>query len=134
MGRNRRKESRVDGPTGKNEDSKEHRVPLSRQAVSVLEKAKEFNDGTGLIFPSVRGRVLSDSTLSKLLRELKIKAVPHGFRSSFRDWCGETGTDRQIAEASLAHVVSGVEGAYFRSDLFDLRRELIQDWGNYLFP
>ena len=121
-------------PPERMKTGKEHRVPLSRQAVSVLEKAKEFNDGTGLIFPSVRGRVLSDSTLSKLLRELKIKAVPHGFRSSFRDWCGETGTDRQIAEASLAHVVSGVEGAYFRSDLFDLRRELIQDWGNYLFP
>ena len=61
----------------------EHRVPLSRQAVSVLNKASEFNDGSGLVFPSVvRGKVLSDNTLSKMLRELKIEGVPHGFRSS----------------------------------------------------
>ena len=56
----------------------------------------------------------------------------HGFRSSFRDWCGENNTPREIAEASLAHTVPGVEGAYFRSDLLDPRRKLMDDWATYL--
>ena len=65
---------------------------------------------------------MSDNTLSKLMRELEIEGTPHGFRSSFRDWCAETGKPRELAEAALAHTVKGVEGAYFRSDLFDARR------------
>ena len=67
----------------------EHRVPLSERAVAVLDEAREIADRSGLLFPSPTGRVLSDSTLSKLLRELGIGAVPHGFRSSFRDWAAE---------------------------------------------
>ena len=59
------------------------------------------------------GNQLSDSTLSKLLRELGVNAVPHGFRSTFRDWCAETGEPRELAEAALAHKVRGVEGAIF---------------------
>ena len=71
-------------------------------------------------------------TLIKLLRDLGVNAVPHGFRSSFRDWCGETGKPREVAEAALAHVVGGVEGAYFRSDLFERRRLLMGQWAAYL--
>ena len=113
---------------------REHRVPLSRQAVSVLNKASEFNDGSGLVFPSVlRGKVLSDNTLSKMLRELKIEAVPHGFRSSFRNFCAERNVDREIAEQALAHTISNAtEAAYLRSDILDLRRELMDTWGEYL--
>ena len=112
---------------------KEHRVPLSRQAVSVLERAKEFHDGSGLVFPSVTGKVMSDSTLSKMIRELKIGAVPHGFRSSFRNWCAETNVDREIAEAALSHTIRNqVEAAYLRTDILDLRRELMESWGAYL--
>ena len=76
--------------------------------------------------------MLSDNTLSKLLRDLDIAAVPHGFRSSFRDWCAETDKPRELAEAALAHTVRGVEGAYFRSDLFERRRRLMSDWARYL--
>ena len=87
-----------------------------------------------MVFPSPTGRVLSDSTLSKLLRELGVGAVPHGFRSSFRDWAAErTDVPREVCELALAHVNSDrVEAAYRRSDLFERRRELIQDWANYL--
>ncbi len=67
----------------------EHRVPLSERAVAVLDEARELSDKSGLVFPTPTGRVLSDSTLSKLLRELGIGVVPHGFRSSFRDWAAE---------------------------------------------
>ena len=78
--------------------------------------------------------MLSDSTLSKLLRELGIGAVPHGFRSSFRDWAAErTDVPREVCELALAHVNSDrVEAAYRRSDLFDRRRELMQSWSHYL--
>ena len=78
--------------------------------------------------------MLSDSTLSKLLREFGIGAVPHGFRSSFRDWAAErTEVPREVCELALAHVNSDpVEAAYRRSDLFERRRELMQQWSDYV--
>ena len=112
----------------------EHRVPLSNRAVAVLDEAREISDRSGLVLPSPTGRVLSDSTLSKLLRELGIGAVPHGFRSSFRDWAAErTDVPREVCELALAHVNSDrVEAAYRRSDLFEKRRSLMDDWAAYL--
>ena len=111
-----------------------HRVPLSGRAVEILGEARTLGDGGGLVFPSSEGRPLSGSTLSTLLRGLRIAAVPHGFRSSFRDWCGECSTaPREVAEAALAHVVRDkVEAAYARSDLFERRRVLMDDWAAYL--
>ena len=108
------------------------RVPLSMAAVEVLEEARERWGADGLIFPSVTGRALSDSTISKLFRELGIACVPHGMRSSFRDWCGESGVPREVAEQALSHVVPGVEGAYARSDLLDLRCPIMERWAQYL--
>ena len=104
----------------------EHRVPLSREALRVLDQASELADKSGLVFPSPTGRELSDSTLSKLVRELGIGAVPHGFRSSFRDWAAEcTDAPREVCELALAHVNNDrVEAAYRRSDLFERRRDL----------
>ena len=119
-------------PAERMKASQEHRVPLSARASEVLSEAEEFADGSGLVFPSPSGKQLSDSTLSKLLRELGVQAVPHGFRSSFRDWCADTGQPREIAEAALAHTVRGVEGAYFRSDLFEWRRGVMEDWTEYI--
>ena len=65
---------------------------------------------------------------SKPLKELGVEAVPHGFRFSSRDWCADTGKERETAEAAVAHTVGGVEGAYFRSDLFERRRRVIVAW------
>ena len=112
----------------------EHRVPLSDRAMAVLDEAREIAGKGGLVFPSPTGRVLSDSTLSKLLRELGIGAVPHGFRSSFRDWAAErTDVPREVCELALAHVNSDrVEAAYRRTDLFERRRELMAAWAAYL--
>ena len=83
----------------------------------------------GLVFPSARGKQLADARLSKLLEQLGIGAVPHGFRSSFRDWVSErTNHPREVVEAALAHVVRNqTEAAYARSDLFDRRRQLMTD-------
>ena len=73
-------------------------------------------------------------TLTKILRDqgLADPATVHGFRSAFRDWCAETGKPREIDEASLAHTVGGVEGAYFRSDLLARRRTLMDLWAAFL--
>ena len=80
-----------------------------------------------------RALPLSDSTLSKLCRDNGIGCVPHGMRSSFRDWCGDTGQSREVAEQALAHVIRNkAEATYARSDLFDRRRRLMDAWASYL--
>ena len=86
------------------------------------------------MFVTERGRSLGGERMSRLLRKHRIAAVPHGFRSSFRDWSAEE-TDhlREVVEAALAHVVQNkVEAAYRRSDLFERRRRLMNDWAAYL--
>ena len=114
----------------------EHRVPLSDAALAVLSEAQGIADETSLLFPSARGKPMSDVTLSKLLRENHVPAVPHGFRSSFRDWAAEqTAFPRAVMEAALAHrVADEVEAAYFRTDLLDKRRDLMQQWADYVLP
>ena len=121
-------------PANRMKQGREHRIPLSRQAMSVLRQARELSDGTGLVFPSERGKVMSDSTISKLVRENKIGCVPHGMRSSFRDWAAEcTDVPREIAEHCLAHVEgSASELAYRRTDYFERRRGLMQQWADYV--
>ena len=109
-------------------------MPLSHQALSVLDEARLFGDGEGLIFESPRGKPLTDSTISKLVRENEIGCVPHGMRSSFRDWAAEcSDAPREIAEHALAHVEgSASERAYRRTDYFERRRTLMQEWADYI--
>ena len=116
----------------------EHRVPLSDQALDVLMLAHRLEDGSGLCFPSPLrpGRMLSDMTMTKILRStgLADRATVHGFRTSFKTWTMEqTDTPWAVGEAALAHQLGGtVEQAYARSDLFDRRRMLMQQWADYL--
>ena len=120
-------------PAQRMKSGREHRIPLSDRAMGILAESQSLGDGSGLIFPSSTGKALSDSTLSKLLRENKIGCVPHGFRSSFRDWCAEQNIDRQTAESALAHKLGdSTEAAYLRSDLFALRRAAMDAWGDYV--
>lgn len=123
-------------PASRMKKGREHRVPLSDAAANVLENARVLEDRSGVVFPSPmkQGRPLSDRTLPNMLENagLKERATVHGFRSSFRDWCAETGKARELAEAALAHVVPGVEGDYFRSDLFERRRRLMAQWGSFV--
>lgn len=111
-----------------------HRVPLSERAVDILREVQVLADESGLVFPSPTGKPLSNMTLSKLLKDLKIPAVPHGFRSSFRDWAQEcTNAPRAVMEAALAHTIPDkTEAAYARSDLFERRRGLMEQWAAYL--
>ena len=115
-----------------------HRVPMSRQALEVLEAARPLRDRSGLVFPSptIQDRELSDMTLMKVLRStgLAERATVHGFRTSFRTWTLEqTDAPWAVAEAALAHGLGNqVEKSYARSDLFDRRRELMQAWADYV--
>ncbi|MBF9051752.1 tyrosine-type recombinase/integrase [Roseobacter sp. HKCCD9010] len=113
-----------------------HRVPLSRDALRVLQFRAQFEDGSRFVFANRAGRPLSDMTLTKLLRDQKVAsdvetrpATAHGFRSSFRDWASEAGYPRELAERALAHAVkSETEAAYHRTDLLEQRRPMMQAW------
>jgi integrase len=112
----------------------EHRVPLSDRALDILKTMKAASRGE-FVFPSHRSdRPLSGMACVMLLRRMKIEsATVHGFRSAFRDWCGEATTfPREIAEAALAHAVGDkTERAYRRSDALERRRELMDAWARY---
>jgi integrase len=116
---------------------KEHRVPLAGRVQEILSEAAEAFGMDGLIFPSLNPhKPLSDMTLSKLMKDLELDGVPHGFRSAFRVWAEEqTGFPPRVAEAALAHQVRDkTEAAYNRTDLFERRRELMAAWERYLCP
>ena len=121
-------------PSERMKTKREHRVPLSTGALAVLHEARALADGSRLVFPSARGRSLSEATISKMVRDLGIGAVPHGFRSSFRDWAAEcSDAPREVCELALAHVnTDRVEAAYRRTDLFERRRHLMEQWAAFL--
>lgn len=116
---------------------RDHRVPLSNQALAVLEQARRLGpwDASSPIFPSALkpGKPLSDRAMLDCFKAVGIDATPHGMRSSFRDWAADNGKDREVAEQALAHAIGNqVEQAYRRSDLFDRRAVLMQEWADYL--
>ena len=125
-------------PASRMKGGAEHRVPLSDAAAAVLELVRPLRDESDLVFPSpVRpGRPLSDMALTKTLRDtgLADRATVHGFRSSFRDWASErTSVPHAVCEMALAHRVgSDVERSYARSDLFEKRRRLMDQWGRFV--
>ncbi len=112
---------------------KEHRVPLSPDALLLLKSLVQ-RKADDLIFPGAKpGRPLSDMSLTAVMRRMSMGEVPHGFRSTFRDWAAErTDTPRDVIEKALAHVVANqTEAAYFRSDLFEKRRLLMDAWAGF---
>lgn len=120
-------------PAARMKAGKEHRVPLSDAALALLASLPKMA-GTDLVFPAPRGGQLSDMTLAAVLRRLDVPAVPHGFRSTFRDWCAErTNYPRDVAEMALAHTIGDkVEAAYRRGDLFEKRRLMMDEWATFL--
>jgi len=126
---------------GRMKARREHRVPLSDAALSILEALPRI-EGTPYLFPGARhGRPLSNMALLQLMRGMGYGVggdrgdyVPHGFRSSFRDWSGEVSSfPRDVAEMALAHAIENkVEAAYRRGDLFIKRSKMMQAWADYL--
>lgn len=112
---------------------KEHRVPLSNRAVDILKSPPRI-DGNPLVFPAPRGSQMSDATMSAVLKRMNVDATVHGFRSSFRDWCGDyTNYPRDLAEQCLAHGADDpVEAAYRRGDALERRREIMNEWSKFI--
>lgn len=119
-------------PADRMKAGKEHRIPLSDPAVELL-KALPRIEGTELIFPGSKGKPLSDMTLTALMRRMKVDAVPHGFRSTFRDWVSErTSHPHELAEMALAHAIGNkVEAAYRRGDMIEKRRQMMSAWAKF---
>lgn len=116
----------------------EHRVPLSGAALRLV-KAQPRIAGSNFVFPSAKGGALSDMTMLQVMRRLEVKdekgdiCVPHGLRSTFRDWCAEhTNYPRDMAEMALAHKIPDkVEAAYRRGDMLEKRRRMMNDWAAF---
>ena len=121
-------------PAGRMKAGAEHRVPLSIEAIKLLKELPRLA-GTELLFPGTKGQVLADISMTAVLRRMKVNAVPHGFRSTFRDWAGEkTNFPRELAEQALAHTLANkVEAAYRRGDALEKRRQMMQEWANFIF-
>lgn len=120
-------------PASRMKAREEHRVPLSPQALAIIKSLLEVRIGDFVFFGQRPRRPLSNMSMEMLLRRMKVDVTVHGFRSSFRDWAGDsTSFPRDLAEAALAHVVGNkVEAAYRRSDALDKRRKLMRAWANY---
>lgn len=120
-------------PSDRMKTSKPHRVPLTDTAIEILDQVRGLDQA--LVFPGQRrGRPMSDMTIAAVMKRMGASEfVPHGFRSTFRDWASErTNIPREIAELALAHEVgNAVERAYARSDLFEKRRDLMERWGQH---
>ncbi len=122
-------------PPERMKSGREHRVPLSTQALAVLARVRQLSDGKGLIFPNANKRKqLSNMAMLATLKRMKRgDLTSHGFRSSFRDFAGDhTTIAREVAEAALAHIIGDkAEQAYRRSDALEKRRALMQLWGDH---
>jgi len=118
---------------GRKGTTADFRVPLSGEALRVIELAKPHARG-GYLFPSLRKGVISDATMSRLMERRELDARPHGFRTSLRTWLAEaTDAPHEVAEAMLAHVVDGsVVRAYRRTDYLEQRRALAERWADYM--
>lgn len=122
-------------PGSRMKAGREHRVPLTDRAISILEEMAAAQGTNGTIFVTSGGRIMSDMTLAKMLARLDGGAYTvHGFRSTFRDWAFEVSRHpRDIAEAALAHVFGdATERAYRRGDALEKRREMMNDWQSYI--
>ena len=119
-------------PAERMKAEKEHRVPLTESTIRILN-AQSHQAGIDLVFPAPRGGVLSDMTLTAVTRRMEVAAVPHGFRSTFRDWAAErTNYPRDMAEQALAHTLGDkVEAAYRRGDMLEKRRQMMQAWAQF---
>lgn len=120
-------------PAARTKSNREHRIPLTDEALRVVEKARALSKQP-LLFPSPSGKALSDAAMAKFMKDNYYEARPHGFRATFRTWVEEqTDADYETKEAALGHAVdSGVVRAYQRSDRFEKRRKIMTRWATFL--
>ena len=127
-------------PAARMKMNRDHDVPLSDQAVALLRRMEAEKTDSDFVFVGGRGvgakeagKPMRNASLHALMKRAAGDATTHGFRSSFRDWCGETGVDRELAERCIAHKVgSDAENAYARSSLIARRRPIMEAWGAFV--
>jgi integrase len=122
-------------PASRMKAKRTHTIPLSTRVFELLGEAEALSDGSGLVFPGTsQGKALSDMTLSKLVKELGFDADVHGFRTSFKTWAQEkTDFANEVSEMALAHTIKNkAEAAYARSDLIEKRKQMMEQWAEYL--
>ena len=114
----------------------QHQVPLTSRAIEILEQMQRERVSDYVFASQCRNGPLSNMSLGMLMRRMNVDAVPHGFRSTFRDWAGDIGHyPRELAEQALAHVIGNkVEAAYRRSTALERRREMMIAWQNFIEP
>lgn len=119
-------------PAERMKADKEHRIPLSDAALALLKAIPKTQDNP-LVFPNLKGSQLSDMTMGAVLKRMGQGVTAHGFRSTFRDWAGETTEyPREVIEHALAHQLKDkAEAAYARGSMFDKRAHLMNDWARY---
>jgi len=119
-------------PASRMKAKKEHRIPLSKRSIEILQASKCLDPKSLFLF-SNKGKQLSTMAMAMLLRRMGMNVTVHGFRSSFRDWVAEeTMHSSEVAEMALAHTIRNqVEAAYRRGDLLERRRMLLNDWSLY---
>lgn len=119
-------------PAERMKGEKKHRVPLSVSAVKLLKALPRFMESDN-VFSAPRGGPLSDATISAVCRRMQVEAVPHGFRSTFKDWArSSTSYADEVSELALAHVSSdATRAAYARDELLPKRTQLMRDWANF---
>lgn len=132
-------------PAHRMKAAREHRVPLSDQAIELIEhqlaRLPSKPMKTDVVFKSVRGQVLTDAAMTMLLRRVKAPsdtagrvATAHGFRSSFRNWAADNDYSSDIAERALAHIIANrVQAAYERTDRLEARIQMMQNWADHVF-
>jgi integrase len=115
------------------EDPKPRRVPLSDRAIKLLKSLPREENNPYLFNGGIAGKPLSNMAMLELMREIRPGFVPHGLRSTFKDWCAETTNyPNEVSEAALWHAVADkVEAAYRRGDLFEKRRRPMAEWAKY---
>lgn len=123
----------AEGMKGRRDATADFRVPLVPEALAIVEEARR-HARDGFLFPSVRKGVISDATMSRLMERREMKARPHGFRSSLRDWLAEVAeAPHEVAETMLGHVAGGaVERAYRRTDFLEQRQALLARWAKHV--
>jgi integrase len=122
-------------PAERMKASREHRIPLSPRCMIILQRAKALGCGSTYLFPGRNiQKPFSNMVFLTMLKRMEVPFTVHGFRSNFRDWVGETTNyPRDLAEMALAHTIKNkVEAAYRRGDLLDRRREMMDDWAQFI--
>ena len=119
-------------PASRMKAGREHTIPLSRQALAIVEAARALGSIDGFVFRGITKPRAPDGSLKRVRDAAGLECTVHGFRNSFGDWCVETAQDDVLSELALAHVSDRTKRAYKRTDAIERRRAMMQAWSDHV--